>query len=163
MDKRELLTSTQLAARHGLDRDRMEFLLHELGLRHEADDGTTTYDASEVERRFAARDEALMRAAAELLDFVPDIRTAVEILHRAFFELRLAWLQSRAAGDVIDILRRQIATRLPSLHAIQRARAGAGDVTELEVLRCFEHAIITGLRERRGQRPPGRTKQGAKS
>lgn len=151
MQERELLTSTGLAARHGVDRDRMEFLLHDLGLRREGDDGSTLYDAAEVQRLLAARDESLMQAAAELLDFVPDLPTAVEILHRAFFELRLSWLQSRASGDVIDIVCRQIASRLPQLHSVQRARAGAGNLTELEVLNCFEHTIITALRERRSE------------
>ncbi len=163
MAEREVLTSAQLGNRHGVGRDEMERLLVELNLRHKHDDGSTLYDACEVDRRLAARDDRLMRAAAELLDYVPDVALATEVLHRAFFELRLAWLQDRATGDVVDILRRQLASRLPPLHAIQRARAGAGSLTELEVLQLFEHAIITALRERRGRPAPGQAKQGAKS
>lgn len=164
MDRKELLTSEELGNRHGVGRDRMEFLLHEIGLRQERDDGGTLYDASEVQRRLAARDERLMRAAAELLDSVPDVALAAEVLHHAIFQLKIAWLQNRASGNIADILKRQIASRLRELHCIQRARAGAGEITEMEALTCFEHAIITALRERRGQRPsPGETKRSAAS
>ncbi|NLT75144.1 MAG: hypothetical protein GXX98_01360, partial [Planctomycetes bacterium] len=126
----------------------------ELNLRHKHDDGSTLYDACEVDRRLAARDDRLMRAAAELLDYVPDVGMAVEILHRAFFEMRLAWLQNRFNGNVVDVLHEAIARRLQQLVSLQRARGGADGPDELTVLARFEQTLVAALAERREQRRP---------
>jgi hypothetical protein len=160
MEDRQWATSSELSQLYGCGRDRMEALLDELGLRREGDDGGTRYDAGQVERLLAERDERIMRSAAEAIDFIEDTPLATEVLRRAFSEIEMAWLQSRATGDVVDILRRQLVSHLPKLVAVQRAQSGTGGPTELEVMRRFEEIIVTALRERPGQQPsPGRAKR----
>ncbi|MBN1395500.1 MAG: hypothetical protein JW959_10790 [Pirellulales bacterium] len=158
MNGREWLTAAELGGRHGISRGQMEVLLDKLGLRHEGDDGTTLYAADEVEQKLDERDAQIMQSVAEVLDYVEDAELAAEVLHAAFTEMRLSWLQSRATGDVVDILRRQLASRLPSLHAIQRAQSGSGGPTVPEILRDFERTIVAALHERRQQPAVGQAK-----
>lgn len=164
MSDRTWLTSSELGDLHGVGRDRMEFLLREAGLRSEDDDGGTRYDSVEVEHLLAARDERLMRSSVELLDHIEDVALAAEVLHHAFFELRLSWLQSRVStGDIIDVLRHQLTSRLPQLVSLQRARGGTGGLDELAILARFEQTLVGALAERRGQPSPGQAKRAAAS
>jgi len=163
MEDRQWATSAELAAEYGISREKMEYLLREVGLRQKSDDGSTTYDAGEVARLLDERDERLMSAAVEALDFVEDVGLATEVLHTAFTEMRLAWLQGCADGDVIDLLRRQLVSYLPKFIDVQRARTGTGGPTELDVMRRFERILVDALHERRQPPSSDQAKEGATS
>lgn len=149
------LTSRQLAQLHGLDRDRMEAELDRLGLRSPQDDGSSTYPAGEVARRFEMEDLAKVTAAAALADRFSSDSLVRQAVQEAFIELREKWLIGSGLFEEVASLKRGIAAKLAKTHAVQRAQR-AGDIwQELAAIERFEQGLQAAIRERR---QPAKTK-----